>query len=109
MSDPLKDAVKGCSLAVLLAMRLHASLDRNVPPTGDFRVLVVYGDRMRAHTNACLKFNSSRVVGQRVLYLGNGADDRSQTWSKVSSKVIYSTIAIFVKIAIWRVFPDTVM
>ena len=51
------------------------------------------------------------MVGQRALYPGNGAGDRSQTWNKVSSKVvllIYSAIAIFVKIAIWWVFPDTV-
>ena len=51
------------------------------------------------------------MVGQRALYPGNGAGDRSQTWSKVSSKVVllkYSAIAIFAKIAIWRVFPDTV-
>ena len=51
------------------------------------------------------------MVGQRALYPGNGAGDRSQSWSKVSSKVVllkYSAIAIFAKIAIWRVFPDTV-
>ena len=51
------------------------------------------------------------MVGQRALYPGNGAGDRSQTWSKVSSKVVllkYSAIAIFAKIAIWRVISDTV-
>ena len=51
------------------------------------------------------------MVGQRALYPGNGAGDRSQTWSKISSKVVllkYSAIAIFAKIAIWRVFPDMV-
>ena len=96
-------------------MDSHVSLDRKAPPTGDFRAFVVYGDWMRAHSNAFrrqfLGFNSSRVVGQRALYPGNGAGDRSQTWNKPSSKVVllkYSAIAIFAKIAIWRVFPDTV-
>ena len=62
---------------------------------------------MRAHSNAFrpkfLEFNSSCVVGQRALYHGNGVGNRSQTWSKVSSKVVllkYSAIMIFVKIAI---------
>ena len=51
------------------------------------------------------------MVGQWALYRRNGAGDRSQTWSKVTSKVVllkYSAIAIFEKIAIWRVFPDRV-
>ena len=61
--------------------------------------------------NSEINSNSSHMVGQRALYPGNGVGDRSQTWSKVSSKVLllkYSAIAIFTKIAIWRVFLDTV-
>ena len=49
----MKDAAKGRSLAVLVAMRSHVSLDRNAPPTCNFRALVVYGDQMRAHTVLC--------------------------------------------------------
>ena len=41
------------------------------------------------------------MVTQTALYLANGTCDRSQTWSKVSSKValqVYGEIAIFAKI-----------
>ena len=41
---------------------------------------------MHAHSNA---FNSSRVITQKAQYLGNGTDDRSQTWTKVSCNGVY--------------------
>ena len=92
-------------------MRLSVSLDRKALPTGDVRALVVYGDRMRTHSNADRNFSSLilRAWSDKGRYIPG---DRSQIWSKVSTMVvllIYSAIAIFAKyVAIWRIFPDMV-
>ena len=61
-NDQLKDAAEGRSFAVLVALRSHVSLDRNAPPTGNFRALVVYGNRMHAHSNAFRPHFSSLIV-----------------------------------------------
>ena len=39
-------------VAVLVDIRLHVSLDRKAPLTGNFGALAVYGDRMHEHSNA---------------------------------------------------------
>ena len=105
-NDPLKDTAEGRSLAVLVAMLSHSSLYRNAPPTRDVHTLVVYGDR---HSNTFDRNFSSLIVrawSDKERSPGNGAGDRSQTSSKVSSNLLllnYSAIMIFAKMVIWQI------
>ena len=60
----------------------------------------------RAHAGSYAHITAS------ILYLTRPIQETERAiWSKVSSKLVlleYSAIAIFAKIAIWRVFPDMV-
>ena len=51
-SGTLKDADERRGLAVFVAIRSLGALDRQTPPIVDLCAIVVYGERMRAHSNA---------------------------------------------------------
>ena len=48
----LKDADEHRSLAVFVVIYALGALDRQTPPIVSLRALVVYGERMRVHSNA---------------------------------------------------------